>query len=64
MKVRSGYVQHLRSLDIVATRFIPNIFGLLDLYDGMKRAFKLEMWSVDEFYMDCKIFMPVTCCMS
>lgn len=55
MKVRSGYVQQLRNLDVVAARFIPNIFGLLDLYDGAKKAFKLDMWSVDEFYMDCKI---------
>ena len=56
MKVKSGYIQHLRNLDIVATHFIPNVFGLLDLYDGTKKAFKLEMWSVDEFYMDCEIY--------
>lgn len=56
MKVRSGYVQHLRNLDIVATSFVPNILGLLDLYDGAKKAFKLDMWSVDEFYMDCEIY--------
>ncbi|KAI6007012.1 hypothetical protein EDD15DRAFT_2153315 [Pisolithus albus] len=51
LKVRSGYVNHLRSLDIISQYFIPNIFDILGLLDG-KNAFKLDMWSVDAFYLD------------
>ncbi|KAI6158556.1 hypothetical protein EDD17DRAFT_1622088 [Pisolithus thermaeus] len=51
LKVRSGYFNHLRSLDIVSQHFIPNIFGILGLLDG-KNVFKLDLWSVDEFFLD------------
>ncbi|KAI5996508.1 hypothetical protein F5J12DRAFT_785457 [Pisolithus orientalis] len=51
LKVRSGYFNHLRSLDIVSEHFIPSIFDVLGLLDG-KKVFKLDMWSVDEFYLD------------
>ncbi|KAI6021831.1 hypothetical protein BKA83DRAFT_4494387 [Pisolithus microcarpus] len=51
LKVRSSYFNHLRSLDIFSQHFIPNIFEILGLLDG-KNAFKLDMWSVDEFYLD------------
>jgi E3 ubiquitin-protein ligase listerin len=54
MKVRSDYINHLRRLDIVATHFVPNILNLLDLYDGVKKAFKLDFWAVDEYYIDCE----------
>ncbi|KIN96951.1 hypothetical protein M404DRAFT_32794 [Pisolithus tinctorius Marx 270] len=51
LKVRSGYFNHLRSLDIVSEHFIPSIFDILGLLDG-KKVFKLDIWSVDEFYLD------------
>ncbi|KAI6132629.1 hypothetical protein EDD16DRAFT_1821414 [Pisolithus croceorrhizus] len=51
LKVRSGYFNHLRSLDIVSQHFIPNIFDILGLLDG-KNVFKLDLWSVDEFFLD------------
>lgn len=54
MKVRSDYVNQLRNLDLIATRFIPSIFTLLNLYDGAKKAFKLDPWAVDEYYIECE----------
>lgn len=54
MKVRSDYVNHLRNLDLISTKFIPNIFNLLNLYDGVKKAFKLDYWGIDEYYIDCE----------
>ncbi|EJF63887.1 hypothetical protein DICSQDRAFT_145362 [Dichomitus squalens LYAD-421 SS1] len=52
MKVKSGYIDQLKDLDLVGSRLLPVVFGLLDLYGGMAKAFKLEIWDVDEFYLD------------
>ncbi|KAF8551747.1 hypothetical protein OG21DRAFT_1605114 [Imleria badia] len=52
MKVRSGYFNHMRSLDIVSQHFIPNIFDILGLFSGGKQVFKLDVWAVDEFHLE------------
>ena len=52
LKVKSGYIDQLRDLDLVGARLLPVIFGILDLYGGIAKAFKLEIWDVDEFYLD------------
>ncbi|EGO03442.1 hypothetical protein SERLA73DRAFT_101568 [Serpula lacrymans var. lacrymans S7.3] len=52
MKVRSSYFNHMRSLDIISTHFIPNIFDILDIFGGNKKAFKLDVWTTDEYYLD------------
>ncbi|KAH7921570.1 hypothetical protein BV22DRAFT_1096259 [Leucogyrophana mollusca] len=52
LKVRSSYFNHMRNLDIIATSFIPNVFDVLDLYSGGKKAFKLDVWAVDEYYLN------------
>lgn len=52
MKVRSGYFNHMRSLDIVSQHFIPNIFDILGLFSGGKQVFKLDVWVVDEFHLE------------
>jgi E3 ubiquitin-protein ligase listerin len=56
LRVRSGYINHIRNLNIIATHFVPSILGLLELYDGVKKAFKLDFWAVDEYYLDCKYY--------
>jgi hypothetical protein len=56
LKVRSGYINHIRSLNIIATHFVPNILNVLELYDGVKKAFKLDFWAVDEYYLDCMYY--------
>ncbi|TFY57346.1 hypothetical protein EVG20_g8587, partial [Dentipellis fragilis] len=53
MKVRSGYIDHLRDLDLVSTRFMPMVLTLLNLYGGINKTFKLDYWSVDEYYVQC-----------
>ena len=55
LKVKSGYIDQLKDLDLVGSRLLPAVFGLLDLYGGMAKAFKLEIWDVDEFYLDCEL---------
>ncbi|KAL4073539.1 hypothetical protein J3A83DRAFT_4370818 [Scleroderma citrinum] len=51
-KVRSSYFNHMRSLDIISQYFIPSIFDVLGLFTGGKNTFKLDIWAVDEFYLD------------
>ncbi|KAG7097872.1 hypothetical protein E1B28_005184 [Marasmius oreades] len=52
MKVRSGYIEHLRNLEIIPTCFIPTIFALLDLDSGGAiKAFKLDVWEVEEYHV-------------
>ncbi|KAH0834818.1 hypothetical protein J3R83DRAFT_10427 [Lanmaoa asiatica] len=52
MKVRSGYFNHMRSLNIISQYFIPNIFDILGLFSGGKQVFKLDVWTVDEFHLE------------
>ena len=42
MKVKSGYVDQLRDLDLLGLKLLPTVFGVLNLYGGMAKAFKLE----------------------
>ncbi|KAJ8701215.1 hypothetical protein PTI98_000028 [Pleurotus ostreatus] len=52
LKVRSAYVEQLRELGLVATAFIPHILDILRLTEGVVgRAVKLDVWAVDEFYV-------------
>lgn len=47
-----SYIDRLRSLDILASYFFPNLLGILRLDEGITKAFKLDIWSVDQFYVD------------
>lgn len=55
MKVRSGYSEHLQELGLVGTHLIPLVLNLLHLYEGVGKAIKLDMWSVDQFYIERKM---------
>ncbi|PPQ64462.1 hypothetical protein CVT24_008472 [Panaeolus cyanescens] len=50
-KVKSSYIEQLRDEDLINGRFIPLIIGLLKLDQGLAKAFKLDIWGVDEFYV-------------
>jgi hypothetical protein len=52
IKVRSQYFNQMRSLGIMADFFIPNVFDVLGLFSGKKKAFKLDIWVVDDFFID------------
>ncbi|KAG1741443.1 uncharacterized protein EDB91DRAFT_1130453 [Suillus paluster] len=52
IKVRSKYFNQMRSLGIIGDFFIPNIFDVLGLFSGKKKPFKLDIWAVDDFYID------------
>ncbi|KAF8634833.1 hypothetical protein AX17_004084 [Amanita inopinata Kibby_2008] len=52
LKVRSSYIDQLRNLDLIYKRFMPGILGLLHLENGVAKAFKLDIWSVDQYYVE------------
>ncbi|EKM56485.1 uncharacterized protein PHACADRAFT_92839 [Phanerochaete carnosa HHB-10118-sp] len=52
LKVKIEYMNHLRREGLVADYFLPLVFNTLGLYEGMVRAFKLDIWSIDEYYLD------------
>ena len=54
MKVKSGYSEHLQELGLVTTQLIPLVFNLFHLYEGVGKAIKLDVWSIDQFYIECK----------
>ena len=51
-----GYANQLRNMDLVDTVFLPCILDLLDLHGGQGRPFRLEMWSVEEYFVQCMSF--------
>ncbi|KAJ6469367.1 hypothetical protein C8R45DRAFT_837446 [Mycena sanguinolenta] len=51
LKVRLSYIDQLRTLDIIGLSFIPNLLGLLGVDQGIPKAFKLDVWSVDEYFI-------------
>lgn len=53
LKVKSGYIEHLRQLQLISDHFLPEVFSILGLYEGAAKAFKLDIWSIEEFYLDC-----------
>jgi hypothetical protein len=51
IKVKNGYSEQLNGSGLVENNLLPTIYTILDLWGGSKKAFKLEMWSIDEFYI-------------
>ncbi|KAF8899801.1 hypothetical protein CPB84DRAFT_1780009 [Gymnopilus junonius] len=51
-KVKSSYIEQLRNLNIIAVHFIPTLLSILRLDQGLAKAFKLDIWAVDIFYVD------------
>ncbi|KAF8156982.1 hypothetical protein B0H34DRAFT_711453 [Crassisporium funariophilum] len=52
-KVKSNYIEQLRNEDVVVGHFIPCFLGLLRLdKGGLLKAFKLDVWAVNVFYVD------------
>lgn len=46
-----GYAGQLRDLGLIELSFLPFIFDLLDVSSVRNKSFPLEMWSVEEFYV-------------
>ncbi|KAJ3861751.1 hypothetical protein EV359DRAFT_46545 [Lentinula novae-zelandiae] len=51
MKVRMSYLEQLRSSSIIETHFVPSVLSLLNLGRGIVKAYKLDIWAVDEFHV-------------
>ncbi|KAG1837363.1 hypothetical protein DFJ58DRAFT_863015 [Suillus subalutaceus] len=47
-----AYFNRMRSLGIMGDFFIPNVFDVLGLFSGKRKAFKLDIWAVDDFFID------------
>lgn len=51
-KVKSGYIEQLRNQELISNSFIPLLLALLRLDTGLEKAFKLNVWSISDFYVD------------
>ncbi|KAJ7074942.1 hypothetical protein B0H15DRAFT_1027322 [Mycena belliarum] len=51
LKVKLSYIEQLRSLDVIGTFFIPNLLSLLGVDQGIPKAFKLDPWDVEEYFV-------------
>ena len=59
IKVKSNYIEQLRNHDMVVGHLIPCLLSLLRLDQGsLLKVFKLDVWGVDEFYIDCQYSSP------
>ena len=47
-----GYTDRLREYKLISDQFLINVFHILDLYGGRGKAFKLDLWAVDEYHLD------------
>lgn len=61
-KIKAGFVEQLRELDLIETFFAPNILGLLNVTQtagsgAARKPYKLDAWVVDEFYLSCVYFL-------
>ncbi|KAK0452099.1 uncharacterized protein EV420DRAFT_1273820 [Desarmillaria tabescens] len=52
LKVKASYIDQLRSLDIIATSFMPMVLGTLNLDQGANKVYKLDLWAVDEYHVE------------
>ena len=59
IKVKSNYIEQLRNHDMVVGHFVPCFLSLLRLDQGsLLKVFKLDVWGVDEFFIDCQYSFP------
>jgi hypothetical protein len=58
LRVRSNYIDQLRNPDVIQTHLVPTLFHILGLYDGWLKSFKLDVWAVDEHYIQCERMRP------
>ena len=59
IKVKSNYIEQLRNHDMVVGHLIPCFLSLLRLDQGsLLKVFKLDVWGVDEFYIDRQYSSP------
>ncbi|KZT68385.1 hypothetical protein DAEQUDRAFT_727954 [Daedalea quercina L-15889] len=52
LKVKSAYIEQLRDLGLVGEHLLPSVFSTLGLSGGNSKAFKLDIWSIEQLYLD------------
>ncbi|KAF8531403.1 hypothetical protein JB92DRAFT_2851839 [Gautieria morchelliformis] len=50
LKVKTAYIDHLRTLDLIGGYFLPNVFEILGV-GRSGNSFKLDPWVVDEYWL-------------
>lgn len=50
-------MEHLQRTGLIEEHFLPKVFTILRLYDGIPRAVRLDIWAVDEYYLDRESFV-------
>lgn len=51
LKVRLSYLDQMRKLEVIPSYFMPSILAILGLDQGIAKAFKLDGWSVEEYFV-------------
>jgi E3 ubiquitin-protein ligase listerin len=54
LKVRLSYIDQLRGRSLIGVHLMPTMLAMLGVDAGASKAFKLDMWAVDEFYIECE----------
>lgn len=58
LRVKMSYAGQLRDMNIISSGFLPTIFELLGLYGGKKKPLQLELWALQEYYVQRKSDSP------
>lgn len=54
LRVRNGYIDQLRTLDLVSRHLLPSLCLILHIgHSGVKPP-KLDLWEIDTFHVPCK----------
>ena len=54
MRVRNGYIDQLRTLDLVSRHLLPSLCLILHIGHSRVKPPKLDIWEIDTFYIPCK----------
>ena len=49
--MKIAYINQLRDLEMIASHFLPAAFRMFDLYSGITNAPKLDIWGIEEYYV-------------
>lgn len=58
LKIKQGYLEQLRNLNLVKSSLLPCLFELLRIGTAGEKPFGLSQWSVEEYHFNCKRHLP------
>lgn len=54
LRVRNGYIDQLRTLDLVSRHLLPSLCLILHIGHSRVKPPKLDLWEIDTFYIPCE----------